>query len=95
MDLQFYANVIEMRKWQKEYFQTRSRRALDQAKYFEREVDKQLAAAAKTMADTIRAGVSNVMAEVGKVIAEVEERHTQQQMEIGQIVDDVFNRKGQ
>ena len=45
MDIKFYANVIEMRKWQKEYFQTRSRRALDQAKHFEREVDKQLAAA--------------------------------------------------
>ncbi len=45
MDIKFYANVIEMRKWQKEYFQTRSRRALDQAKHFEREVDKQLASA--------------------------------------------------
>lgn len=53
MDIQFYANVIEMRKWQKEYFQTRSKRSLEQAKYFEREVDKQLAAAAKTVVDTV------------------------------------------
>ena len=87
MDIKFYANVIEMRKWQKEYFQTRSRRALDQAKHFEREVDKQLAAASALMVDTIVEGV-------GKVIADVEERYTQQQMEIGQIVDDVF-KKGQ
>jgi len=54
MDIQFYANVIEMRKWQKEYFQTRSKRALEQAKYFEREVDKQLAAAAKTVDDAFQ-----------------------------------------
>jgi len=93
MDIQFYANVIEMRKWQKEYFQTRSKRALEQAKYFEREVDKQLAAAAKTVVDTIGSGVSKVMVEVGKVISEVEERYTRQQMEIGQIVDDAFQKK--
>lgn len=78
--------MIEMRKWQKEYFQTRSRRALDQAKHFEREVDKQLAAASALVVDTIVEGV-------GKVINEVEERYAQQQMEIGFIVDDVFTKE--
>lgn len=36
----FYASVCEMRRWQKEYFKTRDKKALTNSKFFESEVDK-------------------------------------------------------
>lgn len=38
----FYAAVVEMRKWQKEFFRTRSKMALDKAKFWEKWVDEHI-----------------------------------------------------
>ena len=36
----FYALVVDMRKWQKEFFRTRSKTALDKAKFCEKGGDE-------------------------------------------------------
>lgn len=36
----YYNAVVEMRKWQKEFFRTRSKTALDKAKFWEKWVDE-------------------------------------------------------
>ena len=36
----FYRAVVQMRKWQKEFFRTRSKTALDKAKFWEKWVDE-------------------------------------------------------
>ncbi len=39
---QFFDKVVEMRRWQKEYFKTRSHVALEKSKVIEREIDKEI-----------------------------------------------------
>ncbi len=38
----FYAAVVEMRKWQKEFFKSRSKMALDKAKFWEKWIDEHI-----------------------------------------------------
>lgn len=38
----FYRAVVDMRKWQKEFFRTRSKTALDKAKFWEKWVDEHI-----------------------------------------------------
>ena len=39
---QFFDRVVQLREYQKEYFRTRSREALQQAKALENEIDKEI-----------------------------------------------------
>ena len=39
---QFFDKVVEMRRWQKEYFKTRSKSSLEQSKTLEKRVDAEI-----------------------------------------------------
>ncbi len=38
----FYRAVVQMRKWQKEFFKNRSKTALDKAKFWEKWIDEHI-----------------------------------------------------
>ena len=38
----FYRAVVQMRKWQKEFFKNRSKTALDKAKFWEKRIDEHI-----------------------------------------------------
>ena len=47
---QFFDRVVQLRRFQKEYFSTRSRESLQQAKAVEKEIDDEIARVQKILA---------------------------------------------
>ena len=47
---QFFDRVVQLRRFQKEYFATRSRESLQQAKALEKEIDDEIARVQKILA---------------------------------------------